>query len=73
MFEQILNVDRMEQIVSLFGSFDENVRLIEEHYQVDVVSRGTDLKVTGEPENVSKAIKAMQGLLQLFSQIFQDQ
>ncbi len=65
MFEQILNVDRMEQIVSLFGSFDENVQLIEQHYQVDIVSRGTDLKVSGEPENVSKAIKAMQGLLQL--------
>ena len=29
MFEQIINVDRMEQAVSLFGSFDENIKLIE--------------------------------------------
>ena len=32
MIEQVINVDRMEQAVSLFGSFDENVRLIEQHY-----------------------------------------
>ena len=31
MFEQVLSLDRMEQAVSLFGSFDENVRLIEKH------------------------------------------
>ena len=29
MFEQVINVDRMEQAVSLFGSFDENIKLIE--------------------------------------------
>ena len=29
MFEQIISVDRMEHAVSLFGSFDENVKLIE--------------------------------------------
>ena len=26
MFEQIINFDRMEQAVSLFGSFDENIK-----------------------------------------------
>ncbi len=67
MFEQVLNVDRMEQVVSLFGSFDENVRLIEQHYQVDILSRGTDLKVSGEAENVAKAVRAIQGLLQLIN------
>ncbi len=28
MFEQTISVDRLEQAVSLFGSFDENIRLI---------------------------------------------
>ena len=65
MFEQIISVDRMEQAVSLFGSFDENVRLIEDHYQVDVITRGTDLKISGEPEAVAKAVRAVKGLLQL--------
>ncbi|HBT63315.1 MAG TPA: phosphate starvation-inducible protein PhoH [Ruminococcaceae bacterium] len=67
MLEQILNLDRMEQAVSLFGSFDENVRLIEKHYAVDILSRGTDIKVSGEPESVAKAIRAIQGLLQLIN------
>ena len=67
MFEQILNVDRMEQAVSLFGSFDENIRLIEQHFGVDIISRGTDIKVSGEPENVAKAVRAINGLLQLIN------
>ena len=52
MFEQIINVDRMEQAVSLFGSFDENIRLIEKEFSVSVISRGSELKVAGEAENV---------------------
>lgn len=67
MFEQIINIDRMEQAVSLFGSFDENVKLIEKEFSVSVVSRGSDLKITGEPENVSAAARAVDGLLTLIN------
>lgn len=67
MFEQTISVDRLEQAVSLFGSFDENIRLIEQEYGVSVISRGSDLKVTGEAENVSKAVRAIGGLLTLIN------
>jgi len=67
MFEQTISVDRMEQAVSLFGSFDENIRLIEEHYSVSILSRDSDLKVSGEPEAVAKAVRAIGGLLQLIN------
>lgn len=67
MFEQIINVDRMEQAVSLFGSFDENVKLIESQYNVKIISRGSELKVNGEVENVSKAVRAINGLLMLIN------
>ena len=67
MFEQIINIDRMEQAVSLFGSFDGNVKLIEKEFSVSVVSRGSDLKITGEPENVSAAARAVNGLLTLIN------
>lgn len=40
MFEQSISVDRMEQAVSLFGSFDENIKMIEKEFDVGVVSRG---------------------------------
>lgn len=67
MFEQIINVDRMEQAVSLFGSFDENIKLIEKEFDVSVVSRGSELKVTGEAENVQKGVRAVSGLLMLIN------
>mgnify|MGYP006320954571 FL=1 len=67
MFEQIINVDRMEQAVSLFGSFDENVKLIEKEFSVSVISRGSELKVTGEAENVQKGVRAINGLLTLIN------
>lgn len=67
MFEQVINVDRMEQTVSLFGSFDENIRLIESQYNVKVVSRGSEIKVSGDVENVSKAVRAINGLLMLIN------
>ncbi len=67
MFEQVINVDRMEQTVSLFGSFDENIKLIESQYNVRVVSRGSEIKVSGDAENVSKAVRAINGLLMLIN------
>ncbi len=67
MFEQIISVDRMEHAVSLFGSFDENIRQIEQEYDVKVISRGSDLKISGEAENVSKATRAVNGLLTLIN------
>lgn len=67
MFEQIISVDRMEQAVSLFGNFDENVKLLEAHYGVKIISRGSEIKITGEAESVSKAVKAVNGLLLLIN------
>lgn len=67
MYEQIINVDRMEQAVSLFGSFDENVKMIEQEYGVDIVNRGEAIKISGEDINVAKAAKALQGLMMLIN------
>ncbi len=67
MFEQTVNIERMEHAVSLFGSFDENIRKIEGEYGVSVVSRGSELKVSGEAEMVSKAVRTINGLLTLIN------
>lgn len=67
MSEQIINIDRMEHIAALFGSFDANIKLIENEYAVDVVSRGSELKVTGDPEQVSKACRVIDSLLSLIN------
>ena len=57
----------MEHAVSLFGSFDENIRLIEKEFGVAVISRGSELKVTGEAENVQRGVRAINGLLTLIN------
>ena len=65
MTEQIISIERMEQAVNLFGLFDENIRLIERELGVSVVNRDSNLKISGEGENVMLAVRAIQGLLSL--------
>ncbi len=65
MFEQRISIDRMEQAVALFGSFDENMKLIEREYQVAIVCRGSEMKISGEPEDVAKAVRTVESLLSL--------
>lgn len=68
MVEQTINIDRLEQVVSLFGSFDENIRTIEDEYNVRINSRGGEIKIIGElAEKVSMAAKALDGLLMLIN------
>ena len=63
--EQRIGIERMEEAVNLFGSFDENIRLLETEFQVQAVNRGGEIVVSGEPENVMLAVKAVQALLTL--------
>ena len=65
MIEQTINIERMEDVVDVFGSFDENIKLVEHELNVTVVSRDDQLKVSGEAENVMHAVKAVEGLLGL--------
>ncbi len=67
MIEQLINIDRMEYAVALFGSFDENIRLIEQEYHVTVTCRGTEIKVFGEEQAVMLASRTVNGLLSLIN------
>ena len=65
--EQRISIERLEQAVNIFGSFDENIRLLEQEFSVTVVNREGELRVDGDPENVMPACKAIQALLTLTS------
>ena len=65
--EQRISIERMEQAVNIFGSFDENVRLLEKEFSVAVTNRDGELRINGEPENVMHAAKAVQAMLTLSS------
>ena len=65
MIERTMAVDRMEQIISVFGSFDRNIHIIEDELHVNVIDRESELHITGEAEDVMFAEKAITGLLSL--------
>ena len=63
--ERIVNAERVEDLIAVFGSFDENIKRIEDALNVQVVNRGTDLRVSGDEEMVDKAVRTLEGLLAL--------
>ena len=65
--ERIVNAERVEDMIAVFGSFDENIRRVEDALSVTIVTRGTDLKVSGDEEAVDKAVRTLEGLLALAS------
>ena len=63
--ERIVNAERVEDLITVFGSFDENIKRIEDALTVRVVNRGTDLRVSGDEEMADKAVRTLEGLLSL--------
>ena len=67
MTEQTINIERIEYVWGLFGNLDENIRLIEKEFSVSIAVRSGEIKISGEPEGVNRAIKTVNGLLSLLS------
>ena len=63
--ERIVGAERVEDLIAVFGSFDENIKRIEEALNVQVVNRGTELHIIGDEEMADKAVRTLEGLLQL--------
>ena len=61
--EKYLEVENVEQILNIFGNFDSNIKIIENHYNVQIVHRGTSLKISGEESNAEKAQRCISGLI----------
>lgn len=58
-----MQIEQTELLMAVFGAFDENIKQIERELNVSVISRGTELKITGEDEGVSIAARAITALL----------
>ena len=67
MFEQTVDIERIEQIVNLFGNFDENIKRIEKRYGVAITSHGSIIKVRGEVEGVTLACRTIKGLISMIN------
>lgn len=67
MFEQQIDIERIEHIVNLFGNFDENIKKLEKQYDVTVTSHGSCLKVRGETDNVLMACRSIACLITMLN------
>ncbi len=65
MAEKLISFHNMEEQAELFGGFDSNIKMIEEEYEVTVLSRNGQLKVTGQGEKLEAAVKVIKVLLDM--------
>ena len=65
MIDKSIEVERMEHVISVFGSFDQNLRIIESELGVKVNDRDDKIHIVGEAEAVLLAEKAIGSLLSL--------
>ncbi len=67
MIERIVNTERIEEIIGMFGNFDSNTELIEKEFGVHVILRDGSLKITGDPENAEYAARVIENVLSMAS------
>lgn len=65
MIESSIEIHDMEKIMSLFGNFDENLKLIEEEFNVDIIVREGEVKIIGEARSVHMVRKTLDILLKM--------
>lgn len=63
--DRLIDVGRVEQLVNLFGNFDENIKIIEKEYSVKITSHADNIRVSGDEISVSKAVKALNCLIMM--------
>ncbi len=67
MTERQIDVAEGVDISALFGAFDSNLKLLEKALSVQIISRGSVLKINGEDENSEKAASVINILIQLLA------
>jgi len=61
--EYTIEVDSLEQLMELFGAFDENAKAIEKETGASIVSRNTHIAITGKEEEANLAKVVVDKLL----------
>jgi phosphate starvation-inducible PhoH-like protein len=61
--EQVIPSRNLDDIITLCGAYDENINFLERQYNVVVINRGSDIRISGEENNVKSASKAVNSLL----------
>ncbi|MBO5453456.1 MAG: PhoH family protein [Clostridia bacterium] len=63
--ERIIEISDSELMMNVFGNFDENIKLVEKRFSVNISSRNEIIKITGSEENTEYAKKTLDGLFEI--------
>lgn len=66
--EKAVEVDRLEFAMNLFGNYDENIKIIEDAFDVRIISRDNGIKIIGPADKVEKAGKIIERLIDIAGQ-----
>ena len=65
--ELLIDIERVEQLINLFGNLDENIKRLESEYNIAITSHSGQLKLTGETADVTNASRAIRCLLEIIN------
>ena len=65
MAQKLLSVESPSILSAVFGAYDEHVHQLEQAFHVQIVSRDTQLKITGEPDSINQACRALDALFEM--------
>lgn len=63
--EQIRLQIHNDQILNIFGKYDENIKKLEKTFSVNIINRGEDIIISGNKNNISKAEKVLSALIKI--------
>ncbi len=62
--ERFIDIQNLSHMMELFGKFDENIRLLEEEFGVQIIARQTQLRIIGNEKSVDMAFTVLNKLLE---------
>lgn len=65
--ERNISLQNGEQILAVFGDFDKNLKKIQTAFDVSIVNRGGDIKISGGETGTALAQKAIESLVKIFN------
>ncbi len=68
MITRIFEVYDNDIALAIAGDFNRNIQYIEKMFDVSIINRSTEFKITGEEDNANKAYKAFESMVYMYNQ-----
>lgn len=65
--ERSITLQNGGQLVAVFGEFDKNIKKIQSAFDVNIVNRGEEIKISGSETGTSLAEKAVESLAKIYN------